>query len=83
MVNINLMQIGTVIVMIGMVIVIIGAFRSARAPSELKDSNIEVGVGGFIGPVPFGFASNTVIMYFLIGLMAVAMIIWFILINKR
>ena len=73
--NINLMQIGTVLVFIGMILVIIGAFKTAKTGG----AETKVAVGGFLGFIPFGFANDRILMYVLIGLMALAIIIWFVL----
>ncbi|MCX6706912.1 MAG: DUF131 domain-containing protein [Candidatus Woesearchaeota archaeon] len=83
--DINLMQVGTVIVFIGMIVVMIGSLKASKSGSSDtgSGSTAKVAVGGFIGPFPFGFANDKNLMYFLIGLMVLAMIVWFVLINMH
>lgn len=63
---------GVIFLFLGIVLIIIGTSKS---------STVKVGVGGFIGPIPFGFANSPLVMYIIIGLMAFTMIIWYLLRN--
>ena len=86
--DISLMQVGTVIVFIGMIVIMIGSLKASKSSQSSgieagSGSTAKVAVGGFIGPFPFGFANDRTLMYFLIGLIVFAMIIWFVLINFR
>jgi uncharacterized membrane protein len=88
--DINLMQVGTVIVFIGMIVIMIGSLKAQKSSASASETGsagsgptAKVAVGGFIGPIPFGFSNDKTLMYFLIGLMVFAMIIWFILINMH
>lgn len=77
---------GMLFVFVGMILIIIGSFFGASGSGRQKnDSNdssagAKIAVGGFIGPIPFGFANDRRMMYFVIGL-AFALIIFYILFN--
>lgn len=66
----DIIGIGTIIVFIGMLIIFIGAF------SGLSKGDSKVAVGGFIGFIPFGFANDKNMLWFVIGFSAVIMIIF-------
>ncbi|MCX8147441.1 MAG: hypothetical protein N3D84_03165 [Candidatus Woesearchaeota archaeon] len=90
MANINIMQIGTIIVFIGMIIIIIGSIMQTKEMRRLdsnashpKKSDVRVAVGGFIGPLPFGFANDKIVLYVLIGLMAFTLLLWVFLIHYK
>ncbi|HIJ98456.1 TPA: DUF131 domain-containing protein [archaeon] len=48
----DLVAIGFAVVLIGFILIIAGALLSGGA------KNTKVAVGGFIGPIPFGFAND-------------------------
>jgi len=48
----NLVAIGFIVVLIGFIIIVAGALLSGGA------RNTKIAVGGFIGPIPFGFAND-------------------------
>lgn len=84
--DINLMRVGTVIVFIGMIVIMIGSLKASKGSQSSgadtgSGSSAKIAVGGFIGPFPFGFANDRTMIYFLIGLMMFAMLVWFVLIN--
>ncbi len=56
----ELIKIGIVVIFTGMLLTIIGILLSA------KTENVKVAVGGFIGPIPFGFANDTKLLVLLI-----------------
>lgn len=63
---------GVIIIFIGMLAVMIGSLFSV-------DKNTRVAVGGFIGFIPFGFASDRNMLYFVLGLSAFILILFIIL----
>ena len=67
--TLNLVQIGMLIVFIGIFILIIGTFLTAGTDSKTK-----IAVGGFIGPIPFGFGNDKTLLYIVIGLTAFILI---------
>ena len=73
----QLIPLGILIVFIGMILIIIGVL------SQAGKSDSKVAVGGFIGFIPFGFANDKRMLYFIIGLSAFLIIFWFILSNWR
>ena len=44
----NLALIGVILLIIGIILILVGSLQG----------NVKVGVGGFIGPLPFGFAND-------------------------
>lgn len=66
---------GIILILIGFVLVFIGSLVGAQGRGEAR-----WGVGGFIGPLPFGFASEKNMLYVVIGL-SLAILILFVLLN--
>ena len=71
----NLLTIGLIVVFIGVFLIIIGSITQAKQ----SKTTAKVAIGGFIGPIPFGFFNDKAMFYVLIGLMAFMMVLWFIL----
>jgi len=76
MVQENLVVIGFAVVFIGIILIVIGSLLGA------KDSKVNFGVGGFIGPIPWGFANSKEMLYLVIGI-SVVMFILFLLWGLR
>ncbi|MBN1156338.1 DUF131 domain-containing protein [Candidatus Woesearchaeota archaeon] len=74
---INLVPVGMALILLGFVIVFIGALLSGQQGS----TNTKVAVGGFIGPIPFGFGNDKKLMYSAIGLSVFVFVMW-VLMNK-
>ncbi len=79
MAGINLVQTGTVIIIIGLIVVMAGLFMSSKPGS----AETKFGFGGFIGPLPFGFANDKTVMYIIGGLMVLTIIAWFLLMHYK
>lgn len=71
--NYSLVSIGIFVILIGFMLVFLGALSS----SNTKDT--KVAVGGFIGFIPFGFANDKRMMWVLIALMAVVLVFFFVM----
>ena len=71
----SLVPIGIVLIFIGMIAVVIGSMSSVKA----SDKNTKVAIGGFIGFIPFGFANDRNMLYFVIGLSAFIFVLFIIL----
>lgn len=56
----ELVTLGIVAIFAGVVLVMVGSLTSGK-------SDVHVGVGGFIGPIPFGFANNPTMLKIIIG----------------
>lgn len=69
----NLISIGILVILIGFVLVFIGALTSLG--SGQKDT--KVAVGGFIGFIPFGFGNDKRLVWALVVLMGLALIFFF------
>lgn len=65
----QLITIGVIVVFIGMILIIIGSILGAG------DGKAKIAVGGFIGPIPFGFANDKPLLY---AVIAIAMIVFII-----
>ena len=71
----HLITIGIVLIFIGFSLVFIGSLLS----SQKSGSKVEWGVGGFIGPIPFGFASSKNMFYITMALIITLFVIFFLL----
>lgn len=69
-----LIPLGIIFLFLGTIFVIMGTFTQAKEPG--KESSVKVGVGGFIGPIPFGFANDKKVMYAVVSLMVVLIILY-------
>ena len=63
--NQNLLSLGILIIFIGFIIVFTGAL------SNVKKGDGKFAVGGFVGFIPFGFANDKMMLWVLMGVMAV------------
>lgn len=66
----TLVLIGIAVVFIGIVLIIVGSMLGA------KESRARFGFGGFIGPIPFGFASDKPMLYIVIALAIVLLVLY-------
>ena len=73
--NYNMTSLGILVILIGFILVFIGALSQAFAGK----SDTKVAVGGFIGFIPFGFGNDKKMVWALIALMAVALAFFFIM----
>lgn len=67
---------GFLIIFLGIVVVIVGSFL---ATSKSKQTKVEWGIGGFIGPIPFGAASREDILKIIITISVMFLILFLIL----
>jgi len=76
-----LVPIGFILIFLGVAIVLIGSFLIQNQDTRSTDnkSKVHVGVGGFIGPIPFGFANSKTALYITIGAAVFFFILWLIL----
>ena len=65
----NLVLVGIILLIIGLIIIIVGSLQSGNA---------KVGIGGFIGPFPFGFANDQRMLQLVIILTIVIAAIFFL-----
>jgi uncharacterized membrane protein len=75
----QLIPIGFLMIFLGILVIFIGIILSA---SKTKEARVEWGFGGFIGPLPFGFASREEMLKFIIIVSLVFLILFFILQKK-
>jgi len=66
----NLIGLGILLIILGFIIVFFGMLAGS------KDSKTKVAVGGFIGPIPFGFGNDKNLVLFAIILSVVIFLIW-------
>jgi len=64
----QLIPIGLVLILIGFILIAAGGL------SHTKD--IHVGFGGFIGPIPFGWATSKPVLYAVMGITVVFALLW-------
>ncbi len=77
----QLVTVGMVVVFVGIALIIIGALSGGGAGGG-KGSEVKWGVGGFIGPLPFGFANDKWMLYLVIALSMVVFIISILMSQK-
>ena len=83
---VNLISLGVVILIVGCIIVFLGMMlQSQQSQNEkhTKGSNVKVAVGGFFGPIPFGFGNDKTLMYVVMAVSVFFMLMWFILPHLR
>ena len=66
----NLVTIGMVVVFLGIALVVIGSLTEAK--------QTKFAVGGLIGPIPFGFANDKTMFYFVMGLTGLVFVLWLV-----
>jgi len=70
----QLISIGVIMILIGFVIVFLGTFMAAKETT----SKTKVAVGGFIGPIPFGFGNDKNFVWFVTILFLVVFVLWIV-----
>ena len=71
--NQNLLSLGILIIFIGFIIVFTGALSNA------KKGDAKFAVGGFVGFIPFGFANDKMMLWVLMGVMAISLLFFVII----
>lgn len=71
----NLITIGLILLFVGIILIIVGSISSAK--------NVKFGFGGFIGPIPFGFANDPRLLWIVIIVTIVLLIIFIFPILSR
>ena len=71
----DLITIGILLILIGFALTFIGALQQTKE----SDGKTKVAVGGFIGPIPFGFGNDKQFMYVIIVLSLFFFLLWFFL----
>lgn len=71
--EIKLVEAGLLFILVGFAFVIIGGLTGSQAKGT------KVAVGGFIGPIPFGFANDPRMLKIVIGISVAVLILFFIL----
>jgi uncharacterized protein (TIGR00304 family) len=76
-----LIPLGIIFIFLGFIILMAGMLLLSGQQSREKGSKpkVSIGVGGFIGPIPFGFANSRTMLYVVIGVALFLMIVWLIL----
>ena len=67
----QLISIGILLIIVGFIIVFLGVLSGAKESSKSK-----VAVGGFIGPIPFGFGNDKNFVWFVTILSLVVFLVW-------
>lgn len=73
----QLILIGVVVVFAGIALIIIGSLAGGESKTGAK-----IAVGGFIGPIPFGFANDKWLMFVVIAI-SIAALAFFLLSGYR
>ena len=67
----QLISLGVLLIIMGFIIVFFGVLKGKESTSGTK-----VAVGGFIGPIPFGFSNDKNLMWFVAILSLVLFLVW-------
>ncbi len=65
----ELIPIGIALIFIGIILIIAGSVSSNKG-------KVEWGVGGFIGPIPFGFTNSKNMLYFIAFFSLIVLVIF-------
>ncbi len=65
----QLVPVGVVLIFIGFILIAIGGASQTKG-------DVHVGFGGFIGPIPFGWATSKPMLYAVMGIVLVAALLW-------
>ena len=68
----QLIRFGILLIIIGFIIVFFAVFKGAKEST----SSTKVAVGGFIGPIPFGFGNDKNLVWFVTILSLVLFLVW-------
>ncbi|GEM_PF-720032 len=60
----ELYLLGFAFILIGMVLILYASYKSIHEKGDASKESIEAGVIGFIGPIPFGFATSKKMLIF-------------------
>ena len=78
----QLIGIGALLIFIGFIIVFAGTFLSALKGSKETDSKAKVAIGGFIGPIPFGFGNDRNFVQ-LVTILSIVLFLFWLLFSFR
>ena len=73
----QLISLGLAVIFVGIILVIVGSLVSTKS----KDK-VGFAFGGFIGPIPFGFANKKELLYLIISL-SIILIIAFLILGRK
>ncbi len=65
----ELVTIGFILLFVAIALILVGAFTGGKA-------DVKYGVGGFIGPIPFGFGNDPRMVWIVIALSAILLAIF-------
>jgi len=78
----KLLLIAIAIIFIGIILLVIASLWLALTQNKTEGSNVNIAIGGFIGPIPFGFFTSRKAFWMWLGLViavAIFLVIWFLL----
>ena len=67
----KIISIGFFAIVIGLILIVVGSLVDAQ------ENRAGVAVGGFIGPIPFGFATNPVLFMAILAVTVIIAIVFF------
>ncbi|MBI2547937.1 DUF131 domain-containing protein [Candidatus Woesearchaeota archaeon] len=72
----RLVTLGIILIFLGMIFVFVGSFAQLKTGSQ--EGNSKIAVGGFIGPIPFGFGNDKTLLTIVLVVSAILFIFWII-----
>ncbi len=70
---------GILVIFVGFIIVLFGVLKGAHESTTKS----KVAIGGFIGPIPFGFGNDKTMVWFVTTLTVVTILIWLFFIRIK
>ena len=67
----QLISLGMLVIFLGFIIVFFGVLKSSK-----ENTSTKIAVGGFIGPIPFGFGNDKNLVWFVTIISAALFLIW-------
>ena len=75
----HLVGIGIFFIFLGFLFVIGGSlFQEAKTKNTATNTGTKIAIGGFIGPIPFGWANDKRLFYPLMGFLIVMAVLWIV-----
>jgi uncharacterized membrane protein len=75
----DFVNLGVILILLGFAIVVFGSLLQGTGEAKGGKTGTKVAIGGFIGPIPFGWANDKQFFYPLLGVMTALAVFWFIM----
>ncbi len=73
------MLIGLALIFVGIIFLVVSVISAALS----EKGKVDIAIGGFIGPIPFGFLTSKKAFYFWLALLILGLVLWFLAKNLQ